>query len=59
MDIEKALSRMDSTSRDIVKADIAMFKRSGDKKYLDEAVAIIKNFSDDDSETIKRLILRR
>ena len=48
MDIERTLRNMDKESRKLVKAYVEEYKKSGNQKYAEEAIAILKNFDDDD-----------
>lgn len=56
MNIDRALEKMDRTTRDIVKMDIEVFKRKNDYKALKEAVAIICNYCDEDEEEVAQMV---
>ena len=56
--VERALERMDRTTRDIVKYDVQLYKKTGDFKYLKEAIAIIQNFCDEDEKTVIDMVKR-
>lgn len=48
MDIERALRNMDEDSRKLVKNCVEAYKKTGNQKYAEEAIAILNNFIDED-----------
>ena len=57
MDIDRALDRMDKTTLQIVKADLLLYKRDHDTKRLEEAIALIMQYSDASADDIEKTII--
>ncbi len=57
MDIDRIIRNMPSSSREVLKEAINNYNRTHDRRYAEEAIAILQNFDDDDAvmELIKTL----
>lgn len=58
MDIDRALNKMDKTTLEIVKYDILLYKRDRDTKKLEEAIALIMQYSDASSDDVEKTIIQ-
>lgn len=58
MDVERAIERMDRDTLNYFKQLLDAFRKSGSERFLEEMVKILQNYSDDDADKIKRLLLK-
>lgn len=47
MDVGRILENMPRDSRDACRQALENYKRTGDRRYADEVIAILQNFDDD------------
>ncbi len=56
INIDNALENMGKNDRELVKKYIAEYRRTGDVRYFEMAIAIIQNFDDDVAKELKRTL---
>ena len=58
MDVERAIERMDRDTLNYFRQLLDAFRKSGSERFLEEMVKVLQNYSDDDADKIKRLLLK-